>query len=70
MGGDWKGQMVSHSLPENVPPNLKDILLKDHSIEVPIFQWQDKNYIRVSINGYNNRSDIKKLIYALDKELL
>ena len=70
VGGKWIGQMVSHPLPKNVPPNLKDILWEDHSIEVPIFEWKNKNYIRVSIHGYNDRSDIKKLIYALDKQLL
>ena len=57
-------------LPKNVPPNLKDILWEDYTIEVPIFEWKNKNYIRVSIHGYNDRSDIKKLIYALDKQLL
>ena len=70
VGGKWIGQMVSHPLPENVPSNLKDILWEDYSIEVPIFEWKDKNYIRVSIHGYNDRSDIKKLIYVLGKQLL
>jgi selenocysteine lyase/cysteine desulfurase len=62
--------MVSHPLPKNMPANLKDILWKDYSIEVPIFEWKDDKYIRVSIHGYNDRSDIKKLIYALNKQLL
>ena len=53
-----------------MPANLKDILWKDYSIEVPIFEWKDDKYIRVSIHGYNDRSDIKKLIYALNKQLL
>ena len=69
-GGEWIGQMVSHPLPKNVSPNLKDILWQDHSIEVPIFEWKDEKYIRVSIHGYNDRSDIKKLIYVLDNQLL
>ena len=55
---------------KNVPSNLKDILWEDYSIEVPIFEWKDKKYIRVSIHGYNDRSDIKKLIHVLDKQLL
>ena len=70
MGGEWIGQMVSHPLPKNLPSNLKDILWEDHSIEIPIFEWKHEKYIRVSIHGYNDRSDIKKLINALDKQLL
>ena len=70
VGEEWIGQMVSHPLPENVPSNLKDILWEHYSIEVPIFEWKDKKYIRVSIHGYNDRSDIKKLIYVLGKQLL
>ena len=52
--------MVFHPLPKNLPPNLKDILLQDYSIEVPIFEWKDEVY-RISIHGYNDRSDIKNL---------
>ena len=70
VGKEWIGQMVSHPLPKNLPSNLKDILWEDHSIEIPIFEWKDEKYIRVSIHGYNDRSDIKKLINALDKQLL
>ena len=70
VGEEWRGQMVSHPLPKNVPQNLKDILWEYYSIEVPIFEWRDTKYIRVSINGYNDRKDIKKLIYAIDKQLL
>ena len=70
VGEEWRGQMVSHPLPKNVPQNLKDILWEYYSIEVPIFEWRDKKYIRVSIHGYNDRSDIKKLINALDKQLI
>ena len=70
VGEEWIGQMVSHPLPKNVPQNLKDILWEDYSIEVPIFEWRDKKYIRVSTHVYNDRSDTKKLINALDKQLL
>ena len=62
--------MVSHPLPNNLPSNLKNILWEDHSIEIPIFEWKDEKYIRISIHGYNDRSDIKKLIYVLGKQLL
>ena len=64
-GSHWLGQMVSHPLPTAVPSDLKLMLWNDHQIEVPVFQWQDRQFIRVSIQGYNTWTDIERLIYAL-----
>ena len=69
IGEEWVGQMVSHPLPSRTPETLKHSLLKEYLIEVPIFAWGDQNFIRVSVQCYNNRSDIDKLIYALEKLL-
>ena len=69
IGYDWVGQMVSHRLPKDSPETLKNNLWKDFSIEVPIFEWQNQDFIRVSVHYYNDRSDIKRLISALKKLL-
>jgi isopenicillin-N epimerase len=69
IGNDWVGQMVSHRLPNNLPETLKNNLWKDFLIEVPIFEWQNQKFIRVSVHYYNDRSDIKRLISALKKLL-
>jgi len=69
IGDDWVGQMVSHRLPKNSPETLKNNLWEDFSIEVPIFEWQNQNFIRVSVHYYNDKSDIEKLIFALKKLL-
>ncbi len=69
IGKEWIGQMVSHPLPEDTPVTLKNSLWKEYSIEVPIFEWKNQKFIRVSVHGYNDRADIKKLIYALEKLL-
>ena len=65
-GFQWLGQMVSHPLPVSTPSDLKLILWNDHKIEVPVFEWQDQQFIRVSIQGYNTWADVEKLIYALE----
>ena len=64
-GSHWLGQMVSHPLPTAVPSDLKLTLWNDHQIEVPVFQWQDRQFIRVSIQCYNTWTDVERLIYAL-----
>ena len=69
IGDDWVGQMVSHRLPKNSPETLKNNLWKEFSIEVPIFEWQNQNFIRVSVHYYNDKSDIEKLIFALKRLL-
>jgi isopenicillin-N epimerase len=47
------------------PENLKIELYNRYKIEVPVYEWNNINIIRVSIQGYNTISDIDSLIDAL-----
>ena len=62
---NWIGQMISHPLPLDSPVNLKDMLWNDFKIEVPIFDWGKRNFIRVSAHFYNDQKDMDHLIKAL-----
>ena len=62
---DWIGQMVSHPLPPNMTLDLKEKLWKEYMIEVPIFEWNNQKFIRVSAHFYNRASDMEILISAL-----
>ena len=62
---NWIGQMVSHPLPMDSPVNLKDTLWNGFKIEVPIFEWEKRNFIRVSAHFYNDQKDMDHLIKAL-----
>ena len=62
---NWIGQMISHPLPTDSPINLKDMLWNDFKIEVPIFGWGKRNFIRVSAHFYNEQKDMDHLIKAL-----
>jgi selenocysteine lyase/cysteine desulfurase len=33
---------------------------------VPLVQWQDKQFIRISIQGYNTQEDVDTLMQALE----
>ena len=64
-GGDWIGQMVSHPLPESAPLDLKEILYHHYKIEIPIFKWGDRLFIRVSMQIYNEKKEVDLLLSAL-----
>ena len=64
-GGSWLGQMVAHPLPSQKKPDLKEKLWKDHQIEIPIFEWEGQEFIRISIQVYNSKNDVNLLMSAL-----
>ncbi len=59
-------QMAVARLPQiNNLTGFKDRLYNDFRVEIPCIQWQDQQFIRISIQGYNTRSDVDSLIEAL-----
>jgi isopenicillin-N epimerase len=57
--------MVAHPLPSQKNPDLKERLWKDHQIEIPIFEWEGQEFIRISIQVYNSKNDVNLLMSAL-----
>lgn len=61
-------QFVSVLLPEDVDTvDLKSRLYETYRIEVPLIQWNGRKLIRVSVQGYNTRRDVNKLLSALEE---
>ena len=59
-------QMAIAPLPrQNDLRDVKERLLEEYHIEIPLIEWKDAHYIRVSVQGYNNQDDIDALIAAL-----
>lgn len=68
--GGWFRQMASAPLPpETDPIRLKNRLYDEHRIEIPVFEWNAKKLIRISVQGYNSRRDVDRLLRALSKLL-
>ena len=44
---------------------FKRRLYSEHRVEVPCVQWGDRQFIRISIQGYNTESDTDALLAAL-----
>jgi isopenicillin-N epimerase len=57
--------MVSLPLPHCDGDLLKRRLYDEYKIEVPVFVWNDRHLIRLSIQGYNTREDVDALVTAL-----
>jgi isopenicillin-N epimerase len=66
---EWFGQMVAIRLPAVDLAQLKTRLYSDYKIEVPLIEWNQQKFIRVSYQAYNTEEDMAALIYAL-KQLL
>jgi isopenicillin-N epimerase len=61
-------QMAAAPLPEDLDlPALKTRLYDEYRIEVPLIAWNGRKFIRVSMQGYNNRRDADVLFSALEK---
>ncbi len=65
----WFAQMFAAPLPPCDPEAMKLKLYNDYRIEVPVLTWGDRQYVRVSLQGYNTREDGQRLLEAL-RELL
>ncbi len=62
----WFAQLTTAPLPvDSDLVALKTRLYDVFQIEVPLISWQDKNLIRVSIQGYNSKEDVDRLLDAL-----
>jgi len=59
-------QMAAIPVPPSIDlPSLKVRLYGEYRIEIPPTRWKDQQFLRISIQGYNDQSDIDILIEAL-----
>ena len=62
----WFRQMAAAPLPANTDVVLlKKRLYDEYRVEVPVHEWNGIKLIRVSVQGYNTKRDVDKLIHAL-----
>jgi isopenicillin-N epimerase len=67
---EWYSQMFSAPLPDDISVDqLMKWLYEKHHIEVLAPRWNEKNFIRVSVQGYNDPPQLDILITALGEAL-
>jgi isopenicillin-N epimerase len=65
LDSDFYYQMGIAPLPRVDRPVLKSRLYDEYQIEVPLIEWQERHFIRVSIQAYNTQEDVDVLLAAL-----
>jgi isopenicillin-N epimerase len=65
---EWWGQMCALPLPIAdlaAGEALKRRLWDEYQVEVPIVDWEDRFFVRVSVQAYNSPADVDRLVEAL-----
>jgi isopenicillin-N epimerase len=65
LDSDLYSQMGIAPLPRIEPVSLKNRLYDEFRVEVPIIQWQERFFVRISIQGYNTQEDVEALLKGL-----
>ena len=65
LDSDFYSQMGIAPLPPSNLAVLKRLLYDEYKIEIPLIQWQDRQFVRISVQGYNTQEDIDALLNAL-----
>jgi isopenicillin-N epimerase len=66
---DWYAQMATMPLGDVDAAELKRRLYEDDGIEIPVSRSGDQTRVRISVQGYNTRADVEKLVSALARLL-
>lgn len=65
----WYGTMTHVQLPDGDCESLQKTLWEKHHIEIPVIDWKEQRYLRVSSHLYNTSTDLEQLVTALKAEL-
>jgi isopenicillin-N epimerase len=65
LDSNFYAQMGIAPLPNSRLMELKGRLYDEYKVEVPIIQWNDKQFVRISVQGYNSTRDLDGLVMAL-----
>jgi isopenicillin-N epimerase len=57
--------MRAVELPPGDPGELWQRLYAEHRVEVPVYEWDGRRILRVSIGPYNDEDDVERLVSAL-----
>ncbi len=64
--GEWFTQMSAFLVPEGMDGyTLKDRLYDEHKVEIPILEWNGRQTIRISMQGYNTWQDVEQLLEGI-----
>jgi isopenicillin-N epimerase len=62
---EWYAQMATIPLPSCDAEELKRRLYHEYRVEVPIITCGGRQFVRVSVQGYNKEPDVETLVESL-----
>lgn len=62
---NWFAQMATMPLPPCDGAVLQRRLYDEHRIEIPVMTWGDVPCLRISVQAYNTRADVERLLSAV-----
>ncbi len=62
---EWFAQMAALPLPSCDAEALQQQLREEFGIEVPVVNWNGRQFVRLSVQGYNTQADVEALVEAL-----
>jgi isopenicillin-N epimerase len=66
-GYDFNSQMAVVPIPPVANPGkLKSQLYDEFRIEIPVIEWNRRQFLRISVQGYNSQADIDALVSAVE----
>lgn len=63
---DFYHQMAIVPLPTVDVSQLKQRLLDEFNVEIPVIAWHGRHFIRISVQGYNTQADLDALLDGLE----
>jgi isopenicillin-N epimerase len=57
--------MAAFPLPACEAGTLQRRLWEEYRVEVPIIEWNGRQFVRVSVQGYNTAEDVEALVAGL-----
>lgn len=62
----WFAQMAALPVPTTYPAaKLKSLLMDKYQIEIPVIEWEDRMFLRLSVQAYNTGQEMDYLIRTL-----
>jgi isopenicillin-N epimerase len=65
----WYAQMAAFPLPACDGEAVQRRLYEEYQVEVPVIEWNGRQFVRVSVQGYNTHADLEALLAALGELL-
>lgn len=66
IGSEWWANMATIPLPPGPPEPLHRALRDEAGLEIPVYTWADRRWLRLSFHLYNTPADLHRAVEAIE----